>query len=133
MSKIGTPDTLSLHLPATTGSQVTREEGNYDFSWYPQWGLAIAFLGHHIVAVYSAERDTVQVGNEIAGDFREWAKDQAERTENERIALTERGRIEANVHAAATKVPHMCHPAVLRRNPTALAILEHESGTVDSL
>ena len=91
MSTLGRPDDLKLHLPATSGHHVQIEYGNYDFAWYPNWGLGIAFLGHHVVAIWSAERDALTVGAEIAHDFRRWAQREAELSDGERIFLTERG------------------------------------------
>lgn len=131
MSKIGSPDTLDLHLPATNGHRTQVERGNFDYAWYPSWGLALAFLGHHIVAVWSAERDTVTVGNEIAEDFRSWATVQEQRSNAERVALTERGHAEANVQHALDNAPHIVYPAGLRRDPGTLAIMEQGSGAND--
>lgn len=111
MSVASSPDTLSLHLRIPRATHVEVQQGDYDFAWYAQWGLGIAFLGHHIVAVYSAERDTLTVGTEITDCFRDWAREQAELTAEARVVLLERGRVEANLSHAA----------------------EHASGAIDSL
>lgn len=97
MDHITVDDVLMLHLPATTGGSLQVRRRMYDFAWYPQWNMAMAFIGHEPVALYDATNDELVPGEALRTEFVAWARARTAQRDDDTITLTERGRAEANL------------------------------------
>ena len=97
MSSENVIDLMTLHLPPTTGATRQVRHRMYDFCWYPQWNMAIAFIGHEPVALYDAVADELVPSEALRTEFMEWARARRPPRDDDTVTLTERGRVEANL------------------------------------
>ena len=87
MADSGYGKNLRLHIPPPSTAVRQTEWGDYDFSYNPLSGFAIAWLGHHIVATYTPKDGRLDLAAEVAQRLRVWGNSQSSWRDDDRVVL----------------------------------------------
>lgn len=88
MAELGYGKTLRLHLPPASDETPQTAWNDYDFSYNPRSGYAVAWLGHHMIAAYNPNDGTMIAPVEVQRRLRVWGNAQASWRDDDRVVLT---------------------------------------------